>query len=608
MRRSLFALARFCVGALALSGWVLAQDGKGAAGSDLEAIAATRGQVPATARFRQLCASYWKQQMMEDPEFATYVGYVGAGPRWTDISRAAMDRRKAQVGSWAAMLSTIDRSALPASEQFYYDLLGRSLKNSIEGNRFPEEWMAITQLSGPQQALPQVLTQMPASNRAEVEAILNRLRTLGPRVDGVVDLLREGLSHGVTPPRITLRDVPNQVLNNIPQDPRQSPLFRPFSALPESISPSDRALLQSEALAAITNVAYPAFQRLHRFLVDQYLPGARQTLAAQDLPDGKAWYAFRVREYTTTRMSPQEIHTLGQSEVKRIRGEMERVMAQTGFQGSFPEFLKFLRTDPQFFYARGTELLAGYREITRKIDPQLPRLFGRLPKLSYGVQPVPSYMERAQTTAYYMPGASTLGRPGVFFANTYSLDMRPKWEMEALTLHEAVPGHHLQIALAQEIEDMPDFQKHAEVGAFVEGWALYAESLGPALGLYQDPYSKFGQLTYEMWRAIRLVVDTGIHSMGWSREQAIDFFLKNSSKMPHDIEVEVDRYIVWPGQALGYKIGELKIQELRRYAESRLGKGFDLRPFHDQVLGRGAIPLDVLEPRIRAWVDSQAKR
>jgi uncharacterized protein (DUF885 family) len=322
----------------------------------------------------------------------------------------------------------------------------------------------------------------------------------------------------------------------------------------------------------------------------------------RDLPDGRAWYAYNARVTTTTTMTPQQIHELGLSEVKRILGEMDKVIAAVGFKGSFGEFMDFLRKDPRFFYTNADDLLRGYRDICKRADPELARLFGKLPRLPYGVLAVPAYAEKSQTTGYYQGGSLEAGRPGYYFANTYALDTRPKWEMEALTLHEAVPGHHLQIALAQEMENIPDFRKRGHYTAFVEGWGLYAESLGTEMGFYKDPYMNFGRLVYEMWRAIRLVVDTGIHDLGWSRQQAIDYFLANASKNEHDVTVEVDRYIVWPGQALAYKIGELKIKELRAYATKELGDKFDMRQFHDQVLGSASVPLDILETRIKEWV------
>jgi uncharacterized protein (DUF885 family) len=308
---------------------------------------------------------------------------------------------------------------------------------------------------------------------------------------------------------------------------------------------------------------------------------------------------------TTTDLTPEQIHQLGLSEVARLRAEMEQVKAQAGFKGSLGEFFHFLRTDPRFFFTDKEALLVAYRDISKRVDPELPRLFGRLPRLPYGVFPVPEYSEKTQTTAYYMRGSLEAGRAGRYYANTYDLKSRPKWEMEALTLHEAVPGHHLQISLAQELEGLPEFRRFGGYTAFVEGWGLYAESLGPELGLYRDPYSKFGQLTYEMWRAIRLVVDTGMHAKGWTREQALQFFKDNSSKTEHDIVVEIDRYIVNPGQALAYKLGELKLKELRAHATQALGPRFDVRAFHDVVLGQGALPLAILEARVKEWVAQQ---
>jgi len=332
------------------------------------------------------------------------------------------------------------------------------------------------------------------------------------------------------------------------------------------------------------------------------VPRTRETIAARDLPDGEAWYAFSIRQMTTTRLGAEEIHRIGLSEVRRIRAEMDAVIARTDFDGTFQQFVGFLRTDDRFFFDRAEDLLVAYRDICKRVDPELPKLFATLPRLPYGVVPVPSYAEKSQTTAYYEPGSPSAGRPGRFFANTYDLRARPRWEMEALALHEAVPGHHLQIALAQELPEMPDFRRHGFYTAYIEGWGLYAESLGPEMGFYEDPYAKFGQLTYEMWRAVRLVVDTGLHSMGWTRQQAIDFFSANAAKTLQDITVEVDRYIVWPGQALTYMIGCREIEKLRRELTERDGSAFDLRGFHDQVLAHGSLPLATLTRELPNWV------
>src|SRR5256712_600871 len=346
----------------------------------------------------------------------------------------------------------------------------------------------------------------------------------------------------------------------------------------------------------------PAYRKLYDYFVGTYLPKTRESIGMSALPDGAAWYAYRVRQFTTTSLTPEQIHELGLREVKRIRAQMDSVIASTGFKGSFADFARFLRTDPQFFYDDSASLVRRYRDIAKRIDPGLVKLFGRLPRLPYGVTTIPSYMAKSQTTAYYQGGSLPAGRPGYFFVNTFDLKARPKWEMEALSLHEAVPGHHLQIALAQELEGLPEFRRYGGYTAFVEGWGLYSEGLGPELGMYQDPYSKFGQLTYEMWRAVRLVLDTGIHTMGWTRQQAIDFFKDNTPKAEQDIIVEVDRYIVNPGQALAYKIGQLKFRELRDSAAAALGPRVDIRAFHDEVLRNGGLPMDLLEHDVREWI------
>jgi uncharacterized protein (DUF885 family) len=352
----------------------------------------------------------------------------------------------------------------------------------------------------------------------------------------------------------------------------------------------------------------PAFTKLYDFMTQTYLPAARESIGMSELPDGPAWYAYEARVETTTDLTPAQIHEIGLAEVKRIRGEMDAVIAQTGFKGNLAEFGKYIRSDPRFFYTNKDDLLNAYRVQAKLVDPELSRLFGKLPRLQYGVMAIPAYSEKSQTSAYYQPGSPEVGRPGYFNVNTYALNMRPKWEMEVLAFHESVPGHHLQISLAQEMADLPEFRKHAGYTAFVEGWALYSEGLGSELGFYRDPYSKFGQLNFEMWRAIRLVVDTGLHSLHWTRQQAIDYFRENSAKTDQDIMVEVDRYIVWPGQALAYKIGQLKIKELRAYAAQELGPKFDIREFHDRVLDGGALPLDVLDQRIKTWVAEKKAR
>ena len=557
-----------------------------------------------SVRLHQLFAQQWDYTMREYPEFATSVGYPGQNARWTDYSLEAIARRKRDLNDPLNALRAIDRAKLGPTDQLNYDLFRRNLTDALAESRFPGELMPLTQLDGVQQDVPSTIAKMPAGTVGEYEDILARLRAVPVLVNQTIVLLQRGLTAGITPPRITLRDVPSQAQDLVVEDPLTSPLLTAFTHFPAGVPPADQQRLRTVAVAMYRDSVAPAFRKLSAFLRDRYVPGARTTTGIRDLPNGMAWYQVRARASTTTDLTPEQIHALGLAEVKRIRAAMDSVIAASGFKGTFAEFVQFLRADPRFYWSTPEDLIRGSRELMKRIDPELTRLFGTLPRLPYGVSPIPSYSERSQTTAYYQPGSPLAHRAGTYFVNTYNLLARPKWEMEALSLHEAVPGHHLQIALAQELEGVPEFRRFGGYTAFVEGWGLYSESLGGELGLYTDPYSKFGQLTYEMWRAIRLVIDTGIHTMGWTREQAIDYFKANAAKTEHDITVEVDRYIVWPGQALAYKIGELKIKELRAYAATTLGNRFDVRAFHDQVLGAGAVPLDVLDARIHAWVAS----
>jgi uncharacterized protein (DUF885 family) len=565
------------------------------------ALTENRARLGDAERLRRLLALDWERRMVESPERATYVGYPGQNARWTDVSAAAVQRRRREVGLPLRAVRSIDRARLAEGDRLNYDLFLRDAEEDVAGARFHDEYMPITQLDGPQY-LADVLALMPARGVRDYADMVARLDSIPRVVDQSIALMDSGLAAGITPPRVTLRDVPAQVAGLLADDPLASPLLRPFRAFPADVPAAERERLRAAAVRAYTERAAPAYRKLGAYLERTYLPGARESIAASALPDGAAWYAFRVRRETTTGQTPEQIHERGLAEVRRIRAEMDSVIRQVGFTGSFANFVAFLRTDQRFYYTDSASLVRAYRDIAKRIDPELTKLFGTLPRLPYGVVTIPSYQAKSQTTAYYQPGSPEAGRPGSYYVNSYALDTRPKWEMEALTAHESVPGHHLQIALAQELPGVPEFRRHAGYTAFVEGWGLYAESLGPELGLYADPYSKFGQLTYEMWRAIRLVLDTGIHSKGWTRQQAIDFFEANSAKTEHDIEVEVDRYIVWPGQALAYKTGELKIKELRAYARRELGDRFDVRAFHDEVLGAGALPLDVLEARVRGWV------
>jgi len=565
-------------------------------------LLANKEQLSDPDRLHRLFVFSWEYTMKEAPEFATSVGYAGQNDRWTDISLEAIARRKATNQLDLQLIKSITREKLSENDAISYDLYRRNAEFSVEGDAFPFELLQATQMGGVQQSVSQVISSTTFKSTKDYEDLVARLNAVPALIDQTIALLEKGLEQKITPPQITLRDVPQQVLNLIVKNPAQSSMLEPFKEMSSIVPAADQARLRQAATDAFTKKVEPAYQKFHDFLVAKYLPGSRTTIGVDKLPNGDKIYVYTTRQQTTTELTPAQIHQIGLDEVKRIHGEMDKVITSTGFKGDFPAFIKYLLTDPKFYYTDAESLLSGYRDIAKRIDPKLVEFFGILPRLPYGVRPVPAYSEKSQAGAYYEPGSLKAGRPGYFFANTYDLPGRPKWGMETLTLHEAVPGHHFQIAIAQEMEDLPEFRKNGGYNAFAEGWALYAESLGYEMGFFKDPYQNFGHLGDEMLRAVRLVVDTGLHSMDWTREQAIKYFEENTGNPPHDIEVEVDRYIVWPSQALGYKIGQLKIRELRSFAEKELGPKFDLRLFHDEILKNGALPLNVLETHLKEWV------
>jgi len=574
-------------------------------------------QAEAKKAFRGYLDADWKRWLSEYPELATGVGERSFNRGWSDNSPAGIEARRKHLHESLATLKKIDRAALPASEQLNYDLYLDLLQTSEEGLQFGDDpmpfrnvvpgnvWLPLNQMGGVPQGAAETLASMPHETVADYEDILARLEALPKAFEQDTALLKEGLKAGYSHPKIILRDVPKQIADLAPADPSKSALLDPFNNFPNSIPQSERTRLKLRAEEIYAKSVLPAVTRFHDYVANTYIPACRDAIATIALPNGAATYAFHIRWQTTTNLTAQQIHEIGLSEVKRIRAEMEKLIASAGFKGSFGEFTEFLRTDPRFYFEEPEDLINAYKVIAKSIDPELVKEFGKLPRNQYGVIPIPDFKAPSQTTAYYQPGAPVAGRPGYYFVNTYNLKARPKWEMEALSLHESVPGHHLQISLGQELEDVPEFRRHVGYSAFVEGWGLYAESLGEDLGLYKDPYSKFGQLTYEMWRAVRLVVDTGMHSMGWTRDQAIQFFKDNTGKTDQDITVEIDRYIAWPGQALAYKIGQLKIRELRTLAEKELGPKFDQRKFHDAVLENGAIPLKLLETHVKTWITQE---
>lgn len=562
--------------------------------------------VDAGKQLRTLLDAEWQRGLRENPENASALGDRRYNDRWTDVSLEAIAAsHTADIAALQALLE-IDREKLDAADQLNFDLFKKELSRTIEGYRYRHFLMPLSHMGGVQIA-DQITELLPFATTKDYEDWIARLRGVDRLVDQTMILMANGAAEGRTPPKVIMQRVPAQIDKQIVAKSEASPFYAPFRHFPKDIPAETQARLAADARDAIAGGVVPAYQRFKAFFVRDYLPNCRESIGASALPDGADDYTFAAHSYTTTDLSPDAIHALGLSEVARIRAEMEQVKRQAGYKGSLKSFFAYLRGNPRFVHKDGAELLTSYRDIAKRIDGELPKLFGKLPRQPYGVKPIPAAIAPDTTTAYYQPGAADGSRAGVFYANLYKPQSRPTWEQESLTLHEAVPGHHLQIALQQELGELPDFRRQASYTAFVEGWGLYAESLGADLGLYQDPYSKFGQLTYEMWRAVRLVVDTGMHSKGWSRRQAIDFFKANTPRAELDIVNEIDRYIAWPGQALAYKVGELKIKALRERAKAKLGDKFDLRAFHDVVLGSGALPLDVLEQHVDAWIAERAK-
>jgi uncharacterized protein (DUF885 family) len=545
--------------------------------------------------------------MENSPLFATAAGDHRYNDRLDDVSAEAHGRREQSAKEFLARLESIDRGVLSATDRVNYDIFKRMLNQRIAGYRFNTHLMPITNRNGFHTSFPQLPDQVPLATVLDYENYISRLRGFHRYTQQHIQLMKEGIAAGYVLPRVVLEGYEPAMESHIVDDPTESLLYAPFSDFPDGVPATERGRLQAAGTDAITTSVVTGYEALRDFMADEYLPAAREMIGASALPDGRAYYEHRVRRFTTLDITPEEVHKVGLAEVARIRAEMKTVIEDTGFNGSFGDFVTFLRTDPQFYVDDPDALMKEVALVLKKMDGQLPTLFKTLPRMPYGIKPVPDFIAPKTTTAYYNRPAGDGTRAGFYYVNCYDLASRPLYEIEALSLHEAVPGHHLQTAIQMELEDMPMFRRFNWVTAFGEGWALYSERLGLETGFYQDPYSDFGRLTYEMWRACRLVVDTGIHYLGWSRQRAIDFMAKNSALTLHNITTEVDRYIAWPGQAIGYKIGELKIRELRTRAESELGNSFDLREFHDVVLGSGSVPLDVLEANVAAWIE-QRKR
>ncbi|MCK6459229.1 MAG: DUF885 domain-containing protein [Planctomycetes bacterium] len=548
-----------------------------------------------------LLAEDLEEQMRRHPTWASERGDRRFDDLLTDESPEAMRDAVEHARLRLEALGAIDRTALSPAVATHAALLEHVLRERIGWAAFHPEQTPVTQLGGPQRDLPEMPAQLSFTTDKHFADYISRLDKVPAYLDQITANMRAGLAAGRTPPRVTMGAAAEQALANGTEaqaaDPTTHAMYPPFLRADHLLAP--------RAKAAIAQRVVPAFRKFGEFLRDEYIPKCRESISASSSVDGMEWYRAQLRHHTTLDLEPEAIHALGMKEVERIRAEMAEVIARTGFEGDFKAFTEHLRTDRRFYYTDAEDLLAGYRALAKRIDAEMPKLFGRLPRLPYGVKEMPAFIAPASPTAYYYRGSIENGVPGYFVANTFRLDQRPKYEMVPLTLHEAVPGHHHQIALSQELEGMPEWRTTLSFTAFVEGWGLYAERLGIEMGLYKDPYDDFGRLSYEMWRAMRLVVDTGIHAKGWARERAVEFMLGNSALTRQNVEREVDRYIAWPGQACAYKIGELKIRELRAAAERALEDRFDLRAFHDMLLEEGAIPLPLLEARAGAWIKAR---
>ena len=551
-----------------------------------------------------LIDSHWQWVVDSSPEYAVFMGDIDRASEWDDVSLEQQAENDAQLAVFEQTLKSIDSNNLSEASALNQRLLLAQIQRQRERYALGFNLVEITMRGGPQ-SLFTVTETLPFRTEADYERWLQRLAALPARLEQEQAILQAGVDRGIVQARVIMQRIPGQLAKITQVDTLENPFYKPFLDFPEGIDPAKLQMLSERGARAIEDHVGPSYRKFEQFFNEVYLPASRVEVGIGALKSGREMYESAARRFTTTSLSPEQIHQIGLDEVARIRGEMEELIQELGFDGDLQDFNDYLRTAPEFYYESPEALFEGYLAVSKRLDPELVKLFGRLPRMPYGVRAIPEQIAPDTTTAYYMRPAADGSRAGYYYVNLYRPEVRPKYEMEVLSVHEAVPGHHLQIALAQELEGLPTFRKLSGPTAFIEGWGLYSERLGYDMGLYRDPYSRYGQLIYDMWRAVRLVVDTGMHYMGWTREQAIEYFKNNAAKTEADIINEIDRYIGWPGQALAYKIGQLKILELRSRAEQRLGDRFDIRAFHDHLLGAGALPLDVLEERMDRWLAAQ---
>ena len=541
----------------------------------------------------------------EDPVKATYSGFNSNNHKMPSMKMEDLNRR---LQFWKSIIDRIEKinfNSLSKEDQINYKLFQRVIQSRINSIKYKDFQMPLNADSGFHTGLSRLHKAMPFINEKDYLNYISRLSEFPRFFNEYILLMKEGIKEGRTLPQVVLNGYEVTISTHVVSKPEESVFFEPFKSIPSTLSKQKQEELIDKGRKVIMGSVVPSFQSFLSFFLDDYYPKARKTIGAYDLPNGKEFYQYKINHFTTLNLNPEQIHNIGLAEVKRIRVEMENVISEVGFKGSFLEFLDFLRTDPQFYANTPEELLKEASFIAKKMDAKLPLLFKTLPRLPYGVAPVPDDLAPKYTGGRYVGPGKGSNEPGYYWVNTYKLDVRPLYNLEALTLHEGVPGHHLQNSISAELENVPEFRKELGLSVYGEGWGLYSEFLGLEAGFYKNPYSNFGRLTYEMWRACRLVVDTGIHAMGWSRQKVINYLSNNTALPIHECITETDRYIAWPGQALAYKIGELKIKELRNYATMNLGDQFDIREFHDAILWDGELPLDLLEENIKNWVSEK---
>ena len=556
--------------------------------------------VTSNSSFNSLIDSEWLKIISDNPVYASSMGDLRFNTEWSDNSIKKIKLNYEHNLKILEKLNNIDINDLNYENRINYKLFKKQYENSIESHSYETYLMPFSHRGGIQ-LQHETTSILPLRKTQHYLDWIERLIKIEQLINADIEKAKVGIKLGIVPPRFLMQKVFDQIKLQIFVSPENSPFYRTFLEIDNSISLEDKKLIQDKAIAAIKENVIPSYLKLYNFFNNEYLPNCRDSIGIKNIPNGRLYYKFLAKKFTTTSLTPTEIHNIGLSEVKRIKSEMQDIIKEVKWQGTFKEFLDDLRSNPKFYYETSEELFEAYLATSKRIDPELVKIFKVLPSMPYGLKPIPIESAPDTTTAYYQRPAADGSRAGYYYVNLYRPEVRPKYEIEVLSVHEAVPGHHLQIALAMEL-DLPNFRKYGGITAFVEGWGLYSESLGYDIGLYKDPYSRFGQLTYDMWRAIRLVVDTGMHYFDWTRQDAINYFLNNSAKTKQDVMNEVDRYINWPGQALAYKIGQLKIQELKDKSKDELGARFDIKDFHHEILKRGALPLDILEEYINQWI------